>query len=210
MATTFAGLGLLGKFSIVFVILLVYVVVFGLLEYISLFGKDKKGLHGLVALAIAFLTAVSGTASYVIQHLATWFFVFGFFIVLILLMLGIFGLKEKEFSTVVQSPKVYTWIIIVAIIIAFFALGKAFGQKLLESGQGENTLPTETGGTTEPTAGVDTSTGEVLPRTAAQGSTTSSDFGSNVLQTFISPPVLGLILIMMIGAFSITFITRSQ
>lgn len=208
MASTFAGLGLLSKFSIVFVILLVYVVVFGLLEYVSPFGKEKKGLHGLIALAIAFLTAVSGSASYVIQHLSTWFFVFGFFIVLILLMLGIFGLKEKDFSLAVKSPKVYTWIIIVALIIAFFALGKAFGQSLLESGKGETTIPSEPNGEIEP--GVDATTGEFLPRTAPQGSTSSSDFGSNVLQTFISPPVLGLILIMMIGAFSITFMTRSQ
>ena len=56
---TFLDIGILKNFSIVFTWLLIYVVVFGFLEWKSPFGKDKKPFHVMVAFAIAFARIAS-------------------------------------------------------------------------------------------------------------------------------------------------------
>jgi hypothetical protein len=201
MASTFQGLTILGKVSIVFVIILVWVIVYGLLEKIQPMGKDKKNLHALVALMIAFLVGISGSAGYMITFMTTWFFVLGLFIFLIIFVIGIFGVKEADFMAAGKKPEVYFWIIVFGVIIGMFALGNSFGQSLLEgrSGQqgGTAVTPVEVGpdGTPIPVATTPTSP--------------ASDYGKNVLLTLTHPKVLGFIMIMLIGVIAVTFLTKS-
>ena len=49
---TFLDIGLLKHITNVFIFLLVFAIMFGLLEYKKILGKDKKSLHGIIAFGI--------------------------------------------------------------------------------------------------------------------------------------------------------------
>ncbi len=201
MAETFQGLAVLSKISIIFVILFVWILVFGMLEKIKPMGPDKKNLHALIALAMAFLTAISGSASFMIEFMTTWFFVLALFVFLIIFVIGMFGVDDKAFQAAGKNPQVYFWLITFGVIIGLFAFGQAFGQRLLEqrTGPPPEGIPPE-----EQVMGPD---GMPLPP-ALTPTTAGSTFGGNVLTTMTHPKILGFILIMLIGTFTIWFLTR--
>ena len=70
MATIF-DLALLEEFSAVFTIILVYVIIYGVLE-VGGFLKNK-GLNAIIALAIALLVALSSTFTTVLTQMTPWF-----------------------------------------------------------------------------------------------------------------------------------------
>ncbi|MFH1073065.1 MAG: hypothetical protein V1743_06570 [Nanoarchaeota archaeon] len=185
--------GLLGQFSFIFVFLLVFAIVFGVLSYINPFKDEKKGLYGIIAFIIAILVSITTPAVSVIKDLTVWFFVLGLLVFLLLFVVGIFGLKEKDYVSIIKSPQVYPWILIFAIVIALFAVSHAFGQKLLEAGSGT------------PGQGDVTGTVDVTTQPIGQG----TSFADQLLATLFNPKVLGLILIFLIGVFTITFMTKS-
>ena len=77
---TFLDIGILENFSIVFVFLLIFTIVYAILEYSSPFGKGKKGLHGIISLAVAFLIIISKPAVLLVTYLTPWFIVLFMFI----------------------------------------------------------------------------------------------------------------------------------
>ena len=60
---TFLDIGLIENFGVIFVILLVFLILFGLLEYMKAFGEGRRGLHALIALVVALLFLVSKVAT---------------------------------------------------------------------------------------------------------------------------------------------------
>jgi len=183
--------GLLGQFSFIFVFLLVFAIVFGILSYINPFKDEKKGLYGIISFIIAILVSITTPAVSVIKDLTVWFFVLGLLVFLFLFVIGIFGLKEKDYISIIKSPQVHPWILIFAIVIVLFAVSHAFGQKLLEAGSG--------------TPGQGDGAVDVTTQPIGQG----TSFADQLLATLFNPKVLGLILIFLIGVFTITFMTKS-
>ena len=78
--TTLLQVDLLENFGVVFVVLLVFLILFGLLEYIKAFGEGKRGLHGMIALVVAFLFLVSKIATKIVSFMVPWFMVAAIFI----------------------------------------------------------------------------------------------------------------------------------
>lgn len=201
MAETFQGLSVLAKVSTIFVVLLVWIIIFGMLEKLKPMGDDKKNLHALIALAMAFLVAISGSASFIIGFFTTWFFVLALFVFMIIFVVGMFGVDMKLFQEAGKNPNVYFWIITFGVIIAMFAFGQAFGQRLLEqrTGPPPEGIPRE-----DQVMGPD----GVTPLPPVVGGTASTDYSQNVLTTLTHPKILGFILIMLIGTFTVWFLTR--
>ena len=96
---TLLNLDFMKNFAGIFTFLLVFTLVFALLEYKKILG-DHKGINGLVALSIAVLVSISGTATQIISFAAPWFVVLFFFIIFLLLAFTIFGAGEKDFMSV--------------------------------------------------------------------------------------------------------------
>ena len=207
---TFLDIGLLGAVSTLFMVILIFVIVYGFLSWRKPFGGENQGLYALVAFGIAIISMTSRGFVTLIMTITPWFFTLifiGFFILFILMM---FGLKEKDLMAG-KTKELRTWVIILTVIIMLFGLGAAFGQTTLEAGTG--TTPTTDNG--EPSTGEpgqiyygddfqETTTTTTTARTA------SEDFADNVLATIFHPKVLGMIVILLVGAFAMFLLTKGE
>jgi len=202
---TLLDVGLLEHFGIIFVVLLVFLILFGLLEYIKAFGDGKKGMHAMIALMIALLFLVSKLATKMVSFMVPWFMVAIIFIFFLLFLVRIFGVGEGDMVKLIKDPNVHPWIIIIAVLILLFALSNTFGQSLLEKGGGggsDNTVPIEG------TAGIDAGTG-VISGGSSGTSTATPSFSTNFLNTIRNPKVLGLLFIFLVGTFALIFLTKT-
>ena len=196
---TFLDVGLLEHFGVIFVILLIFLILFGLLEYIKAFGEAKKGLHAIIALVVALLFLVSKIATNMVKMMVPWFMVLAIFLFFTMFLIRMFGVKEKHMLELIKDPNVHPWIIIFVVLILFLSLGNAFGQSLLERGEAAK-IPTnysaqEPGTELEPTA----------PGTT---STTTTSFTTNLLNTLRHPKVLGMLFVFLVAVFALIFLTK--
>ncbi|MEK6964230.1 MAG: hypothetical protein AABX70_07430 [Nanoarchaeota archaeon] len=199
---TFLDISILKNFSIVFTWLLIYVVVFGFLEWKSPFGKDKKGFNVMVAFVIAFLGVLSSSARHFIEFVTPWFLVMAIVIFFILFIVRMFGLSDGSVENIIKDNMAHTWLIVLSIFIVLMALGASFGQQLLETGTGADpSSPTPPIGSEVPST-ID------QVRTIQRGPSTSSNFGENALQIFVNPKVLGMLFILFLGTFTIYFLSK--
>ncbi|NQU98235.1 hypothetical protein HQ533_02105 [Candidatus Woesearchaeota archaeon] len=191
---TFLDIGIIEHFSIVFVFLLIFTVIYALLEYSKPFGKGKKGLHGIIALVLGLLIVISKPAVLLVNFLTSWFLVLFLFLFLVIFTLRMFGTSESDMTALVKDVRFYPWLVVIIVVIVIAGFGSVFGQTLLERGAG---LDDE-----------DVEEGVVLPGDLEGGSTRTTSFGTNVLNTVFHPKVLGLIAILLVGLFSITFLSK--
>ncbi|MBW2981772.1 hypothetical protein KY343_02720 [Candidatus Woesearchaeota archaeon] len=183
---TFLETGLLNYFSIIFPALLVFVLVFALLQKIKILG-DNKTINALVAIALGFIVLLSESILSIINFAAPWFVVFFIFMVLLLVVFKLMGASDENIASVVRSDKVVQWAIIaISVIIIASALGNVYGQKLLP-------FTTEEVNVTE--------NGEVT-------STATTSYSTNVAAVLFNPKVLGLVFLLLVAAFTIALITK--
>jgi len=200
---TFLDIGILEHFGKIFVVLIVFLIVFGLLETVKVF-PGKKGLNGLIALIIGLMFLVSNVATNMVKTMVPWFIVGILFIFFVLFMIRMWGLGDADIKNLIGDSNVYPWLIVLMIVILLGTLSTVFGQSLLEKGEGSsNTVVVDANGTY---VGVDSSAG--LPGPGMPGSTTTSSFSTNMLNTLRHPKVLGMILVLIIGAFLMLFLTK--
>jgi hypothetical protein len=203
----FLDIGLLGYFRVIFTMILIFVIIYGLLTWTKPFGDSGNGLYALIAVAFAVLSITSTSVLTLVTFMTPWFFVVIFVGFFILFMLMIFGLKDKDLSAG-KTPQLRTWVIIITIVILVFGLGSAFGQKTLEQGSG--TSGTTTTSTTSNVSGLGGVGGTGIGTTNATGtpeSTASGSYQSNTLNTLVNPQVLGFIAIMLIAVFTVFLLT---
>jgi hypothetical protein len=198
---TFLDVGLFSHFGVIFVVLIVFLILFGLLEYIKAFGSDKKGLHALLALMVALLFLVSKIASRMVSNMVPWFMVAIIFVFFTLILVRMFGPGEGDMKKLIADPNVYPWIIVFAVLILLISLGNAFGQGLLEKGEGTVSVATNS----------TINRGYTGLEPAAPGTTSvaTPSFTTNLLNTLRHPKVLGMIFVLLIGAFCLLFLTKS-
>ncbi len=192
---TFLDVGIMQHFSTVFVILLIFVIMFGLLQMVKAFG-DNKGLHAIIALVVALIFIVSKIATNVIQTMVPWFIVLVIFVFFVMFLLRMWGLGDSDLKELISSPDVYPWLIILIVIVLLTSLSTVFGQSLLEKGGTSSGAEHYNGTTTVTTVTPDTT------------STTTPSFTTNLLNTVRNPKVLGMIFVFLVGAFSLLFLTK--
>jgi hypothetical protein len=193
---TFLDVGILQNFSVVFVFLLAFSVIYALLMFAKPFGKEAKGIYAIIALAIGFLVVMSEAAVLMINFMAPWFLVAIFFVFFVLIILGMFGGGKLDLIKLVSDPQVYSWIIVISVIILIFGLANTMGQTLLDDGYGGD----EDGGSTT----IKEAT------TAGDGSLDTNDFSTNMINTIFHPKVLGMLVIMLIGTIMVIFLTKAS
>ncbi len=221
---TFLDIGLLGKFNVIFTFLFVYAIVYGLLEYGKIFGDGgpdgRKGIHAIIALAIAFVSVISKPISALISFMIPWFFILALVIFFIIFAIKIFTGDKYDISrAITTNSQVYTWIIVIAIVIMIFGLGKAFGSDTLKAGGWDGTTSVEEpndgmGDYATETSGGDSMADKFIDETGignsqlagTPGSTATSDYSKNVLNTIVNPKVLGMIFVLLVGVFAIFFL----
>jgi hypothetical protein len=193
---TFLDIGIMEHFTSVFVVLIVFLIVFGLLEVVKAFGEGKRGLNAILALVVALLFIVSRGATTMVKTMVPWFIIAAIFIFFFMFLLRMFGLGDSDFKSLIGDSNVYPWLIIIAVIILFTSLSTVFGQSLLEKGGSGN------GGATGGNYSAEGSTLDSV------GSTTTSSFSTNMLNTIRNPKVLGMLFVFLVGAFALLFLTK--
>jgi hypothetical protein len=196
--TTLLQVDLLENFGVIFVVLLVFLILFGLLEYIKAFGEGKKGLHGIIALMVALLFLVSKIATKIVSFMVPWFMVAAIFIFFVLFLVRIFGVGEGDMKKLVADPNVYPWIIAIALLIVIFAFSSVFGQSLLERGGSTPSTNYTSGGGSGGLPSIDSGT----------TSTATPSFSTNMLNTLRHPKVMGLLFVFLVGMFALIFLTK--
>ena len=126
-----------GFFTVVLPFLLVFTIVFGILEKTKIFGvennKPKKNLNAMVAFVIAFFVIAASNIVTAIQISLPWISLILIIIICFLLLSGTF-LGDEEYKLWEQNPAIAKWFIglilvgILAIFLyAFDLLGVVLG-----------------------------------------------------------------------------------
>ncbi len=197
MATPVINTSLLAYFSPIFTFLLVFAVIYGLLQYAKLF-EGNKIIHSIIAFVIAvFAGFFSTTARSMIEYMVPWFTILIIFIIFTILMYMVFGASNSDIRTVISKHSGIQWTIaIIAIVIALGALSNTFGQKALRY--------------TNPNASnsVNSSFVPSIGHGVEQPKTSTESFGYNVGATFFHPKVAGMLFIILLGAFAVRMLTQ--
>ena len=195
--------GLASLFSAIFVFLLVYAISYGVLSWRKPFG-DNKGSYAIVSLCIAFLMSIAPPARVFVTFVAPWYIAFGIAIFFILFLVMLFGKEAKDLTKIIDDQNAQAWFIIICVIIAIAGLAAVFGQSTLSQQGGDLPAPVDTNGD-----GIaDSGYGTVGVEPGTPGSTATSDFGTNLLNTLIHPKVLGLAVTFLIASISIYFLSK--
>ncbi len=181
---TVLDLGLLEYFNVVFSFILVWTLVFALLQKTKVLG-EKVGLNGLIAVAVAFLVSLSDNVVEMIRFMIPWFAIAIIFFVLLILIFMVFGAGEKDIFEYIKRDRSVGWVIIgVVLVIVGASFSNVFGQELLSQAA--------EGGATEVTAG---------------GVATGS-FEQNIYATLFHPKVLGMIILFVVAIFTIALLSQ--
>ncbi len=177
-------LGLVSYFDIIFPFLLIFSLIFAILQKIKIIG-DSPAINAVVAFCAAILAILSDTVVQMIVFIAPWFVVVFIFLILLLMAFQILGAKDADFALVVRDKSVQWVILGLAIVIILAAFGNVMGQDLLEQSQ---------------------TSGESLD--AGDDTTGSDDFDENLMSTLFHPKILGLIVLFGVAIFSVALLTN--
>jgi hypothetical protein len=120
--------------------LLVFAIVFAVLQKAEIFGKDKKQTDAIIALVIGLLVVAVGTATHVITNLLPILAV-GLVVLLAFFLLWGFAFKAGEFNVHKNVQWVIAILAALAVIIAVLYFTPAWGYiGNLVSGQGSTVL----------------------------------------------------------------------
>jgi hypothetical protein len=188
---TFLDIGVLNYFSIIFPALLVFVIVYTILEKTKILGENKA-MHAIAAIVAAFLVMLSKDIIAVINFGAPWFILVFVFLTLLLLIYRFMGASEADLTNVIKTDKPIQWTIFaIGVIIVVASISHIYGQRLLEQAPGE-----EEGVTV----------GDVKAREEAEGVT----YRGELYDAIFNPKMLGLIFIFLVAAFTIALLSRDS
>jgi len=192
---TFLDVSILGHFTSIFTFLLVFVIIYGLLELFKVFGDGRRGLHAIIALAVGFVVLFSSGVVTVIQTFIPWFVIVVIVIFFILFSVRMFGVSTGEITKAFHNNSaILTFILIFAAVIILFSLGAGFGQQSLEEGQSTSSI---------------VSSNVSVQGNSSAGSADTGNFNKNLYNTLYHPKILGMILIMLIVVTAMLLLTSS-
>ena len=102
-----------GGFDIILPFLLIFALVFALMEKVQLFGDKRRNIHVIVALVAGFLVVSQPNLVYLIQGFIPRVAMFILVVLMGLLVMGMFGLKGEKFTG---------WPLGVAVVVAIIAI----------------------------------------------------------------------------------------
>lgn len=112
------GIGLLSNFSFIFSLLLVYLIVFAILEKTKFLGSDK-GKHALVALAIAFLFLFVPEMRSMVSAFVPWLAILFILLLAVWVSFMFLGVKEETMTEQVAKNGVFIFVLSATVLILF-------------------------------------------------------------------------------------------
>ncbi|MFO8015940.1 MAG: hypothetical protein R6U32_02455 [Candidatus Woesearchaeota archaeon] len=191
MVTPLESGALLEHFSIIFTLLLVMVVVYGIMQWSRMLGENK-GLHLLIALILGLFVIMIPEITELLSVMIPWFVLLFIFLIMIIMAYKIFGATDEDIMSALKVDRTLIWVvIIISVLIAVGSFSSVYGQKLLGGDGGEVAEG-----------------GEEDTVSASSGS-----FSQNVGATLFHPKVIGLIFIFLVAVFALAILgaaTRAE
>ena len=129
------------------------------------------------------MVILSNAAVQIITFIIPWLAIAIVFIILLLLLFQVMGLKEEKLPDLIKDKTVYWAILAIGLFIIIAAFGNVFGQSLTEAAfEGGTAIDSET-------------------------STGSGDFQSNIYAILFNTKVLGLMVLFAIAVFATFMLT---
>jgi len=180
---TFLDIGLLEHFSIIIYLLFIFVLLYALLSLTKVLGENKN-LNAMLAFALSFILALSESTRDLIKFVTPTFFVFIFFIFFAILIYKFMGASDKDVLSIMGTQSgTRSFILIIILIIILTSLGKVFF-----AGQTAQ---------------------DVNETTTVNASSVGTTGESALTATLTHPKVLGLVLILIIGAYAMFYLSAS-
>lgn len=184
MATPLDGT-ILSQYGFIFIVILVYAVVYGILKFTKMF--ESEAVNQIIAIVLALITLMVPGLLDVIKFFGPWVVIVLFVLMMALLIMKFMGASDSDIAKFTTGNRTVAYILIAIFLILFIAaLGKVYfaeGDFLEEDGSAVESI-------SEGKAG-DKESGEV-----------------SFWRTIFHPNVMGFILIMLIAVF--TIITMSS
>src|SRR3989338_489774 len=177
---TFLDFGILDRFEIIFPFLFVFVVLWGLLGQLPMFSDNKIG-PAIIAFLLGLIALISDPTRNIINAMAPWFIVLIILGGLILFMIKSVGVEDDYIKGLFTGP-VTIILLIVGVVIGVFSI---IDEKVWK-GDIDDDLA-----------------GDLRGETDEAGK-------SGFFAVMTSPALMGFILIMLIGSFAISQLTRKS
>jgi len=184
---TFLDVGLFQYFQVIFPVLIVFALVYAVLQKTKALGDNAGVINAIVAIVAGFMILLSKTALSLINFMTPWFVVLIVFFLLFLLVFRVFGASDSMVANALKDKTLMWALIGIGLLIFLIGIGNTVGQSLTEKAFQE----TET---------------EVA---VGEGSTATTSYEDNIMGIIFNTKVLGLLLIMFIAVFAIAFLTGS-
>ncbi len=184
--------GILEHFTIIFSLVFVIAIVYGIFQMAKIFG-DNKGLHGIIALVVGLLVIMVPDITKIISVMIPWFALLFIFILFVLVAYKIFGASDEDIAGVLKSDNVVIWVIVIIVIVIVVAsFSNVYGQRLLSESS-------ENGGEASDSGAESRDDGTGTP-----------SFGQNVSATIFHPKVLGMLFILIVAIFTISLLAMKS
>ncbi len=181
---TFLDVGMLEYFNIIFYFLFLFVLVFAVLQATK-FPTENKNLSAILAFLVAVLVVFSGSTRDIISIITPTFVVIIFFLFFILLIYRFMGANDTDVKSIMGSEGgTRTFLLIIILIIILSTLGKTFFSGTPQA----------------------TENGEI--NISGKASEVGTQGENALVGTLTHPKLLGLVLILIIAAFAMMFISR--
>ena len=180
-------IGIIEGLQPLFIFLIIFAVVFGILSGTRLLGTSKA-IHAIIALVLGLISIISVTLIKVISVMIPWFIILAIFLILVIIGMKTAGVPDESIIAAAKDAQVYWTLIIICLVIIVGSLASVFGQQEL--------------GVTQP------NTTQLTFGEGGEPITATDDFDHNVRATFYHPKMLGFILFMLIGLLTISQLTR--
>lgn len=182
---TVLDIGLLQTFDIIFPVLLVFALLFALLQKTKVVGASVS-INAIISVAIAFMVLLSDTLVDIINFMTPWFAVVIIFFVLMILIFQVFGAKESDIAGALKDKTLLWTIVGIGLLIAIAAIFSVLGQSFTEAAFEEG--------------------GEV---TVTDAGVATKSFSGSLMATLFHPKVLGLIILFAIAIFAVALLSGS-
>ena len=184
---SFLNIGLLNFFSIIFPMLLVFFIVFALLEKTKILGEKKTIINAIVGICAAFIVLMLKDIILIIQFMIPWFVIVFIALILLLMLFKIMGATDESIAGFFSENKTIPYVLVgIGIIILIASISHVYGERLLPL----------------------TSEREISETSAIEAG--ESSFKQNVFSVLFSPLVLGTLFILILAVFSIALLTKER
>ena len=181
---TVLDVSLIQSFDIVFPVLLVFALVFSLLQKTKAIS-DSVWINSLIAVKIAFMVLLSDTLIGMINFMTPWFVVMIIFLILMILMFQVFGASESDVKSVLGDKAIQWTLVGVGLIILVASFGHVLGQSMIEQSAG----------------------GESVDALVSADGTATGSFDQNITAIMFHPKVLGMLIMFAIAIFAVSLLS---